>query len=334
MVARKLLIVSTIFISLCLLFVSRAFANDILVWPVKGEVIRQFAAGEHRGIDISANLGDPVVAAQDGVVYWVGKTPTGEPCISIDHPGSLTSTYLPVNTSLQKGQTVKAGEAIGVISSESDKSSDTSHLHFGVFDTASRDDKNYLNPCDFLARLGVPTESKCPQAGSQTQVESQAKAMVTVDAPKNSSGEVAIANPTPQPASEIVSPGPVVVATPSGQRFEKPASLVAPSVVPTIIVPKTVAGFGIPLKDHSKRTSLSQLVLATENNLITSLNKDNCDFVKLPRYLRITMPYIKLLSPVGSAILNFALLMLISGCVLLTSRVAAIIIRFYTPASA
>ncbi|MCL6472467.1 MAG: M23 family metallopeptidase [Firmicutes bacterium] len=147
---RKLFIFSVVF---TLLFgvLPAAFAGSALAWPVKGSIIKQFAQGEHRGVDISANIGDTVVSAGDGVVYGIGKTPRGEPYISIDHPGGITTTYLPVKASVSKGQSVKSGEAIGVLSEEGDESSAAPHLHLGLFLTASRGKPHYLNPEEYLA---------------------------------------------------------------------------------------------------------------------------------------------------------------------------------------
>src|SRR5687768_9858596 len=49
------------------------------IWPVRGEVVTTYrngadpyAAGQHRGIDIAADPGEPVVAAVGGVVRFAG----------------------------------------------------------------------------------------------------------------------------------------------------------------------------------------------------------------------------------------------------------------------
>ncbi len=332
MTARRLLMVLAVFVMLCLAFSSHVFASDSLNWPVKGGVLRQFSAGEHRGVDISANVGDPVAAAQDGVIYWVGKTPTGEPCISIDHPGGLTSTYLPVKASVQKGQAVKAGEAIGTISSETDKSSGVPHLHFGIFDTASRDGKNYLNPCDFLVSQGVRTEDKCPQ-----EVEKPVQAVVPADIPKNSPGEVVAAKPSgePKPSNGTGAPSPVEAATPSRVEAIVPGSPPVKNQGVATANPKITTFTGPPLKDRSRETNLNRLVLVTENTLVVGLDKGgHTGAVKPPWYLQVVLLRSKLLSEIGFAFLVLVMLMLIAGRVLSTFRVPAIIDRSYTPASA
>ena len=52
-------------------------------WPVAGPVLRPFslgadtyAAGQHRGVDIGAELGSPVLAPAAGTVSFVGSIPT------------------------------------------------------------------------------------------------------------------------------------------------------------------------------------------------------------------------------------------------------------------
>ncbi|MDI6815950.1 MAG: M23 family metallopeptidase [Actinomycetota bacterium] len=177
---------------------SAAFAGDYLTWPADGAVITPFSPGEHRGIDIAAAVGSGITAAEEGVVYWVGRTPRGEPCVSIDHPDGHSTSYLPVEAGVAKGQKVAKGAVIGVLSADGDPSSKEPHLHFGLFETATRDDKRYLNPQDYLtARIAEPSsdiqpvpaaELAGPRAGAEaprtteTQVEQSAVAQTVVAA--------------------------------------------------------------------------------------------------------------------------------------------------------
>ena len=65
-------------------------------WPVDGPVLRPFsfdrahpyAGGQHRGLDIGAATGTPVVAPTDGVVSFAGTVPSGGKTISIQTPSA------------------------------------------------------------------------------------------------------------------------------------------------------------------------------------------------------------------------------------------------------
>ncbi len=167
-----------------------AWASDVFIWPVAGDVIKQFSPDEHRGVDISAAIGDTVVASQDGVIYWVGETPRGEPCVSIDHPNGVTTTYLPVKSTVAKGARVKAGDVIGTLSSEVDISSEVPHLHFGMFNTLSRENKEYIDPASILVSAGE-------QAVSSEEV---------VSVPQSSAGAVGLSPQQPPSQPSVVTP--------------------------------------------------------------------------------------------------------------------------------
>ncbi|HEV2929927.1 MAG TPA: peptidoglycan DD-metalloendopeptidase family protein, partial [Propionibacteriaceae bacterium] len=72
-------------------------------WPLAGtpEVIRGFAAPEHdygpghRGVDLAARAGEPVLAAAAGMVAYAGSV-GGRGVVSIDHDDTRT-TYEPVS---------------------------------------------------------------------------------------------------------------------------------------------------------------------------------------------------------------------------------------------
>ena len=124
-------------------------------WPVAGPVIgtfdppdTQFGPG-HRGIDIATEVGTVVIAPEPGIVAFAGKI-GGEPYVTLDHGGGLTSTYSWVSSALvREGDSVPRGAAIA-LSGRGHPDSTMSHLHFGV-----RRDGVYLDPLSFLVTPNV-----------------------------------------------------------------------------------------------------------------------------------------------------------------------------------
>ena len=57
-------------------------------------------------------VGSPVVAAEDGVVAFVG-TVAGKPVVSITHADGVRTTYQPVHGAVKQGQEVREGQVIG-----------------------------------------------------------------------------------------------------------------------------------------------------------------------------------------------------------------------------
>ncbi|MDP8956063.1 MAG: M23 family metallopeptidase [Actinomycetota bacterium] len=106
-------------------------------WPVRGPVIHAFEApaGQygpgHRGIDIAAPFGSPVVAAHNGVVAFSGWV-AGSLFVSIDHPDGIRTTYSWLSDAIvRKGDYVKKGQTIARTGSGHPGEA-TPHLHFGA----------------------------------------------------------------------------------------------------------------------------------------------------------------------------------------------------------
>ncbi|WP_448854250.1 M23 family metallopeptidase [Corynebacterium frankenforstense] len=68
----------------------------------------------HRGVDLAASPGTPVLAAAAGTVAFAGQV-AGNPVVSIDHADGLRTTYQPVRAAVRRGQEVAGGEHIGVV---------------------------------------------------------------------------------------------------------------------------------------------------------------------------------------------------------------------------
>lgn len=90
-----------------------------MAFPVKGDIIREYAKGENDGIDIAASPGTPVRAAADGVVAAITQDTNGIPIIVLKHPDGLLTVYSNVgNVAVEKGDRVSRGGKLAEIRSD------------------------------------------------------------------------------------------------------------------------------------------------------------------------------------------------------------------------
>ena len=110
-------------------------------FPVKGDIIREYAKGRNDGIDISAAPGAPVVAADAGTVAAITEDTNGIPIIVVKHAGSLLTVYSNVEgLTVKKGDSVTRGQKLAEI-----RRTGTPALHFEV-----RDGFDSVDPLRFL----------------------------------------------------------------------------------------------------------------------------------------------------------------------------------------
>jgi murein DD-endopeptidase MepM/ murein hydrolase activator NlpD len=115
---------------------------EAFIWPVTGPISGVYGSQRilngkprqpHRGVDVAAPAGTPIVAPADGVVslatpdmYFTGGT------VMIDHGHGLESLYAHMRAvRVAVGQTVRQGEVIGVVGATGRVMG--AHLHWGVF---------------------------------------------------------------------------------------------------------------------------------------------------------------------------------------------------------
>ncbi len=98
----------------------------------------------HQGVDLSAPLGTPVMAARDGVVVTVGNDPSLGLRIIIDHDGGLRTIYGHLESaSVVLNQSVRSGTIIGAVGSTG--LSTGPHLHFEIrLSGKTRDPSAYI----------------------------------------------------------------------------------------------------------------------------------------------------------------------------------------------
>ncbi len=84
------------------------------IWPAKGRVLREFAEGGNKGVDIGGRLGAPVRAAADGRVVYSGSGLVGYgKLIILKHNNSYLSAYAHNDRLLVKeGDSVVGGQRI------------------------------------------------------------------------------------------------------------------------------------------------------------------------------------------------------------------------------
>ena len=91
-------------------------------WPLAGQPVvdrpftppqTSYGAG-HRGVDLRAPVGTPVLAAGAGTVTYVGLL-AGRGVVTVSHAGGLRTTYEPVAGTVRRGQVVLLGTRIGTV---------------------------------------------------------------------------------------------------------------------------------------------------------------------------------------------------------------------------
>lgn len=128
-----------------------------LLLPVKGVVASSMvdtwgaprSGGRlHKGIDIFAPRGTPVVSTTDGVVVRRGSSRLGGNFVTIMGPGSYYHYYahLQQPTGLRLWTRVKAGTVVGFVGNTGNARTTPPHLHYGLYTMAGRP----LNPYPLL----------------------------------------------------------------------------------------------------------------------------------------------------------------------------------------
>lgn len=122
------------------------------LWPAKGVLTSGFGwrwGRPHRGIDIAAPVGTPVIAAAPGVVKTAGWNPWGYgKLVEIQHPdGSLTLYAHNNSIKTRVGQSVGQGQQIAEMGSTG--RSTGPHTHFELHPAG----KGAINPVPLLRRL-------------------------------------------------------------------------------------------------------------------------------------------------------------------------------------
>ncbi|WP_152998224.1 M23 family metallopeptidase [Curtobacterium luteum] len=126
------------------------------VWPTGSRVVVRpweapaddYSAG-HRGVDVPAPIGTPVVAVADGTVSFAGAV-AGRSVVSVDHGGGLVSTLDSVSPAVRTGDAVSQGGVVGRVAVGHCPATDPC-VHLGA-----RLDDRYVDPTPYLPAAAWP----------------------------------------------------------------------------------------------------------------------------------------------------------------------------------
>lgn len=112
-------------------------------WPIEGAVNTSFGGG-HNGIDIEAEMGDPIRAARAGEITFAGDDGDGYGVkVSISHGHGLSTLYAHLSSITVSEGWVAQGQVIGLVGCTGSCTGD--HLHFEILENGGpRDPLGYL----------------------------------------------------------------------------------------------------------------------------------------------------------------------------------------------
>ena len=129
-----------------------AVADGELCWPLPGHTyischfgeVDAFGNAGHRGTDIPAPEGTPILAAHSGTVLVSGWNDSYGNQVLLDNGAGLSTRYAHMTqTAVTAGEAVTAGQVIGYVGSTGDSTGN--HLHFEVMQDGVR-----VNPMDMV----------------------------------------------------------------------------------------------------------------------------------------------------------------------------------------
>lgn len=120
----------------------------------------------HKGIDIFAGKGTPVVAISDGVIVSRENTPVGGKVLWLkSSKHAWTAYYAHLDKQLVKeGQYVRKGQVIGTVGKTGNARTTPPHLHFGI---AAR--KGWVNPLPYVKNSPKVLVTKTKTKAATTQ---------------------------------------------------------------------------------------------------------------------------------------------------------------------
>lgn len=124
--------------------------DDAYIPPVPGAVLRRFLPPTipfgpgHRGVDLAAEVGEPVRAAAGGRIRFAGRA-ADRRWVTVDHAGSVRTSYGPLEeVHVREGQRIARGGVLGTVAGPPHQG-EVPALHWGA-----RRDGTYIDPLELL----------------------------------------------------------------------------------------------------------------------------------------------------------------------------------------
>jgi len=146
-------------------------------WPVDGPVLQPFtfdadnpyAGGQHRGIDIGAPSGTPVLAPATGTVSFAGTVPGGGLTLAVRTADGYSATLVHLGAiNIARGAEVEEGAVVGSVGPSGEPELPEPYVHLGI--RIAADPQGYVDPLSFLPVRGgtPPTDAPAPPDAGAT----------------------------------------------------------------------------------------------------------------------------------------------------------------------
>lgn len=186
-------------------------AASAWTWPVEGPVLQPFsfgsdpyAAGQHRGIDIGAPTGTPVLAPAGGTVTFAGIVPNGGKTVTIQTPSGYAVTLVHLGSiGILPGTAVEEGKTVGTVGPSGAAEHSEPYVHLGI--RIASDEQGYVDPLLFLPpRPTLPVPPAAADAPTPPAAEApvgETPAVPVAEAPAAEAPADGASAPTPPDAT-------------------------------------------------------------------------------------------------------------------------------------
>lgn len=243
-------------------------------WPVDGPVLQHFtlgndeyAAGQHRGVDIGGVADAPVVAPAGGIVTYAGTIPGSGLTVSLRTADGYSVTLLHLGTvDVPRGSTVAEGDVVGTLGPSGEAEHSEPYVHLGI--RVAAEPNGYVDPLGLLPAPGESAVATEPVAADPVAAQAGAAAEGAAGPPSelpvlpSGQGDAASA-PAPAPDQQPGTDLPTVSAPPppasadgdAGADVEAGAALPEPAVVASVASIPVGTASPISPREHSAKTA-------------------------------------------------------------------------------